>query len=115
MTTLKPFLSVNPLKGFHQNYDALPDGPHGSVYLRTYGGHTEHSKGVGNPGGNDLESQAANDEILLGFDPVDPKHESIENRAGDVLAKNALVFDFRADRVSSSSQFLMLFGLRGIG
>jgi hypothetical protein len=71
MTTLKPFLSVNPLKGFHQNYDALPDGPHGSVYLRTYGGHTEHSKGVGNPGGNDLESQAANDEILLGFDPVD--------------------------------------------
>ena len=58
-----------------------------------------------------LEDQYNTDELILGYDPVDPADETISVIANDVFRRSALYIYFYGRNVSTENQYLLLFSL----
>jgi hypothetical protein len=107
--TLQPFFSLTPLNPRIYTYSAAqPDAPYASAYLVSYGGVSCYYSPCR------LTDQYSNDELVLGFDPVDPADQTIVNFYTAFYSRNAIRFYFRGTNVSTENQYLLLFSLRGL-
>jgi hypothetical protein len=107
--TLAPFFSLTPLNPQDYTYDAAqPNAPYASAYMFSFGGMTKYY----NP--YRLADQHNNDEINLGYDPVDPTDQTISNIVNDVYRRSALQISFYGYNVSTENQYLLLFSLRSM-
>ena len=108
---VNPFFSLTPTNPYVLTYDgANPTNPYASATLYTYGGIT-----LGNSPSFRLSTQAANDEIFLGFNPVNPTQDlTITDIVNDVYNRSCAQFYFTGVNVSTENQYLLLFSLRAV-
>ena len=107
---LEPFFSLTPLSPSTYTYDpAQPDAPHVYAAMRTFGGHTRQSPPYS------LADQAANDEIILGYDAVELDDQEILSDDEHVFRRSAAYFWFHPYNVTADNQYLLVFGLRDHG
>jgi hypothetical protein len=107
--TLQPFFSLTPLNPSAYTYSAAqPGAPYAHASMYSYGG-------VSFPyAPYRLTDQYSSDELVLGFDPVDPADQTIGNYYTTVYSRNAIRFSFYGTNVSTENQYLLLFALRGL-
>ena len=109
MRPLTPFFSFSASSPLAYTYDAAnPSAAWAYGYLYSYGGLT----GPYPP--YRLGDQSANDEILVGYDPVDPTDQTITNTLTDVWGRSCIQIQFAGVNVSTENQYLLLFALRGL-
>lgn len=107
--TLQPFASLTPLNPYTYTYDASqPNAPYVSALLDSYGGMSSHYAPYR------LTDQHSSDELLLGYDPVDPADQTIGNFFTDFYRRNTIRIYFRGYNVSTENQYLLLFSLRSL-
>jgi hypothetical protein len=107
---LEPFFSLTPLNPRTYTYDpSKPDEPYVFAYMDSFGGVSRSDDPYR------LASQHSNDELILGYDPVDPADQSILTTAVPIFRSNTIVLSFRGTNVSSENQYLMLFSLQKRG
>ena len=105
---LQPFFSLTPLSSYAHTYDAAnPAAPYTLAYLNSFGGAT-------GPGWRDLAYQYNNDEIIVGYDPVDLTDQTIGIVVNDVYRRCSILIRFVGNNVSTENQYLLLFALHGL-
>ena len=101
---LEPFFSLTPLNPEVHTYDAsTPHKPYASAKMNSYGGLTFSQPPYR------LTDQHSNDELLLGYDPVDPADQAFDPR---FYRRNTVFFLFSPTNVHTENQYLLLFSLR---
>ena len=106
---LEPFFSLTPLHPRVYTYDpSKPGEPYVYAYMDSFGGVTRNYDPC------QLADQHSNDELILGYDPVDPADQSIVTTATPIFRSNTIIFFFRGTNVSTENQYLLLFSLRGL-
>jgi len=104
---LQPFFSLTPASPLTSNYDpANPNAAYATGYLYSYGGHTRAFSPYR------LGDQNTNDEIILGFSPVDPTDQNIESAINDIYRRCTIRASFVGHNVTTANQYLLLFALR---
>lgn len=107
---IEPFFSLTPLSPTAHTYDpAQPDAPYASAGMRTFGGHTRRYEPYR------LADQASNDEIILGYNPVELDDQEIVSVDDDVFRRSAVYIWFHGYNVTADNQYLLVFGLRDHG
>jgi len=106
---LEPFFSLTPVSPTDYTYDpANPNAPYASGYFYAYGGIAFYYSPYR------LNDQATNDEIILGYDAVDPAEQNIGSVANDIYKRCAIRVAFAGYNVNANDQYLLLFALRGL-
>lgn len=104
---LQPFFSLTASSPFTSTYDpATPSAAYATGYLYSYGGHTRAFSPYR------LGDQSTNDEIILGFSPVDPTDQNIESMIDDIYRRCTIRASFAGYNVTTANQYLLLFALR---
>lgn len=104
---LQPFFSLTPSSPLANTYDpANPSAAYASGYLSSYGGHTRSFSPFR------LGDQNTNDEIILGFSPVDPTDQNIGSVINDIYRRCTIRVLFAGYNVTTANQYLLLFALR---
>jgi hypothetical protein len=103
---LEPFFSLTPLNPRTFTYDpSKPDEPYAIASMDCYGVMSL------NHDPNRLADQYRNNELLLGYNPVDPADQTMDT---EFYRQNVVRFVFVATKVSTDNQYLLLFSLRGV-
>lgn len=103
---LQPLFSLTPRSPRAYTYNpAAPDAPYGAGSLYSFGGFTDS-------GTRTLSDQFNNDEILLGFDPVDPGDQTLASRVDDLFRHCGIYIAFWGANVSTDNQYLLLLAFR---
>ena len=109
--SLNPLFSLTPNNPAANTYDAAnPNAPWGRGVLRTYGGFSYGGAGSRYP----LQNQSANDEIIVGFDPVAPGDGTINSSVDDLYRRCTIYAYFAGINVATDNQYLLLAQLNGI-
>ena len=107
--TLQPFFSLSPLDPYAYTYDAAnPNAPYAHALQYSFGGMTLYTYP------HRLDDQYNNEELILGYDPVDPAEQTIGDLVADVYRRSALRIYFTGNNVSTENQYLLLFSIRSI-
>lgn len=106
--TLQPFFSLSPLKPYQTTFNpAQPNAPRASARFLSSGGVSKNSFPYS------LEDQHNNNELILGYSPVDPANQAI-NDIKDVYGYSSLNLIFYGINVRTDNQYLLLFSLRNL-
>lgn len=105
--TLEPFFSLSPVNSSAYPYNpAQPEAPHAQALLYGFGIFTSaHSP-------KSLDAQHNNNELILGYDPVDPTDQSINSINKDLHRRSCLLFYITVYNVTPANQYLLLISIR---
>ena len=107
--SLTPHFVVSPASPYANGYDpANPNAPYAQyAFLNSYGGVAEASSPAR------LPDQAANDELLLGYNAVDPSDENnITNYVDQIFGRNVVALHLGFLNMKGDEQILLVYGLR---
>jgi len=97
--SLEPLFSLSPRNPSYSGYDSSsPSSPYANAVFFTMGGFIQHSGYLA------LENQYHQDEIIIGFDAVDPSNENL-GAPEDTLKKNIISIGWEAKHVDEGKQF----------
>ena len=106
--SLTPAFTLSALNPSYSGYDpANPGLPYISAQFYALGAY------IGAVGHLTLPGQVANDEIIIGYDPVNRWDESITTP--DKLRQCVISVSFWAYNTTAGNQFLLIFGLKNEG
>ncbi len=109
MMALQPFFSLTPSRPQAFTYDsANPSAPYASGYLASFGGFTSFASPYR------LGDQNTNDEIIVGYDPVDLADQTIGSLINDLRRRCTIQVYFVGYNVTTANQYLLLFALRRV-
>ncbi len=102
---LNPFFSLSAVNPFVYTYDpANPNDPYANAWLYSYGGHTRFDSPY------KLQDQVNDDQIIVGYDAVDPADENDITNYTDELYKRCVIYTyFRGINVTPAQQYLLIF------
>ncbi len=83
-----------------------PDAPHVDAYLSAYGIYAAEI------GGHSLPDQVANDEIIIGFDPVDPADENDITHWSQMSQRNTIQCHIVGHNLHDDHQYLLICGFK---
>ncbi len=114
--SLTPNFTVSPRNPHSLNYDpANPNAPYMDAMLFVYGSTARPDSYTYPPTPLSFQSQYDNDEIQLGYDPVDPNDENdITNYRNQIHGKNCIAVTIMPRNVSIDNQHLILFGFKHV-
>ena len=105
MMALAPQFSISAVNPSESGYSGSGN-PYLAGYLSSYGGYTSYFPPYR------LGDQYTNDELIIGYDPVDPTGENdITSYYDDVYRRSAFRLFVQAYDVRADHQFLFVFGL----
>ena len=108
--SLDPFFSLTPNNPLANTYDAAnPNAPWAYGYFYSFGG---FSYGGFSP--YRLQDQSANDEIIVGYDPVAPGDGTINSISDDFYRRCTIYAYFYGTNVATDNQYLLLAQLNGL-
>jgi len=107
--SLNPFFSLTPNNPYANTYDAAnPNAPYAYGILHAWGGNSSpHSP-------YRLPDQLANDEIIVGYDPVAPGDGTINSAVDDLYRRCTIYAYFYGNNVATDNQYLLLAQLNGL-
>ncbi len=104
---LQPFFSLTPSNPYVNSYDAAnPSAPYAYAGVTSFGGVTTVSSPYR------LGDQNTNDEIILGYNPVDLSDQSIGSTIDDLYRRCTIYVYLTGTNVTTANQYLLLFALR---
>ena len=107
--SLNPLFSLTPNNPYANTYDAAnPNAPYGIGFLSSYGGYSHYYIP------DRLQDQSANDEILLGYNPVAPGDGTITSYWDDLYGRCTIYAGFAGHNVATDNQYLLLAQLNGL-
>ena len=107
--SLNPLFSLTPNNPLAYTYDAAnPNARYAIGYLTAFGGLSSANSPYR------LQDQSANDEIIVGYDPVAPGDGTINSLSDDFYRRCTIYGYFSATNVATDNQYLLLAQLHGL-
>jgi hypothetical protein len=104
--SLEPLFSLSPVNPRVYNYDpANPSFPYASATLQAFGGFTRFYSPY------TLADQHDDDEIHIGFDPVQESEQTITSAVDDFYRRCGVFLSFAGYNVNTVNQYLLVFRL----